>query len=78
MPGDVEYGWTVDIPIDVGPLAVATNYQLKLTMVDPSNRDFDVYYSVPAGLTTFSVGNGPPIVANRYRNLLADTAKRAS
>jgi hypothetical protein len=66
MPETVERGWTVDIPISVGPLPVATNYQLKLTMVDPSNRDFDAYYSVPAGLTTFSVGNGPPIVAKTY------------
>ncbi|WP_433379285.1 LamG-like jellyroll fold domain-containing protein [Actinoplanes sp. CA-142083] len=66
MPATVEYGWNVDVPVEVGPVPVGTGYQLKLTMVDPAGKDFDTTYSVPAGVTTFNVGNGPPILTSKY------------
>lgn len=61
VPQDTVRGWSVDIPLQVGPLPIG-DYSLRLTMADPSGRLFDEFYQVPAATATFSVGNGVPVI----------------
>jgi hypothetical protein len=41
-------------------------YTLRLTMVDPQDRPFDSFHGVPAGVVSFSVGNGPPTTRSQF------------
>ena len=57
---------SVDVPIQIAPIATSGQYTLRLDMVNPSGQTFSSTYGVPLGQFSFTVPTASVYAANPY------------